>query len=179
MPIVLLPVEEHHPDVLQLIQQYQAELTQPQIRNGSAVEQREFRLALATVPKQVYLIFALQRPVGFALVGQQSRLYEDFAGRVILAFYIHPDQRRLGYGRGAAIQLFGRYEGAWEVATYGANIPAVAFWRSVVDSYTGGRYSETWQQNDTWRGSIQLFEAPGAKGETEHGAHNATALGSS
>jgi len=50
--------------------------------------------------------------------------------------------RRRGVGRAAAILIFSRFAGRWEVAESVANGEAVTFWRRVVMAYTRGRYDE-------------------------------------
>lgn len=50
--------------------------------------------------------------------------------------------RRTGLGTWAATQLFDRYPGRWKVTQVSTNVPAQAFWRMVIERYTGGRYEE-------------------------------------
>ncbi len=161
MPIMVLPAENRQPDLAWLIQQYQAEIGQSDPLNGGRAAAQDLAAALVAPAAQIFVILADQIPVGFVIINQRSRLQATFDGHTMLALFILPVKRRMGYGRTAAIELFERFPGIWEIATFGTNIPGISFWRSVADTYTGGRYRETWLQNAQWRGSIQIFTAPG------------------
>lgn len=50
--------------------------------------------------------------------------------------------RRTGLGTWAATRLFDHFQGRWKVTQISSNIPAQAFWRKVIEAYTGGRYEE-------------------------------------
>jgi predicted acetyltransferase len=58
-------------------------------------------------------------------------------------FFITMTSRRLGVGREAALLIFKRFSGAWEITEFLYNKPAVEFWRSVVSEYTAGKYRES------------------------------------
>jgi len=107
-----------------------------------------------------FLIRADEQLVGFASVGRQSRRPERFDGYTIADLFIKRHYRRQGFGRAAAISLFERFPGLWEVSSCAWNVPGQIFWRGVVDRYTNGRYAETWIQTDTWRGPVQSFITP-------------------
>lgn len=84
-----------------------------------------------------------ERPVGFALVSRPPRHQRDKVDYRMAEFFITSRARRLGAGRDAAKLIFNRFAGAWEVIEFLYNKPAVAFWRSVVSQYTGGRFRES------------------------------------
>lgn len=157
MQIELLPADGRQSDLVSLIQRYQAELSA--INTGplatEAPQGADKTDAIAHV-----LIAADAQIVGFAAIGRRARARADFSGHTIAAFFIVRERRRQGIGLAAAIQILGRYPGSWEIATHGANIPAISFWRSVADHFTHGRYEETWLQRQEWRGSIQIFSTP-------------------
>lgn len=119
-----------------------------------------------------FLIRVDGRLAGFALVSQHSRLTGPFEGHTIAEFFILRRYRRMGVGRAAATQIFDRFPGRWEVATIATNIPAQAFWRSVIDRYTGGRYHEVWLQDERWRGPVQSFVTPVANKNQERKIQN-------
>jgi predicted acetyltransferase len=110
--------------------------------------------------RHAFLIRIDANPAGFALVNRYSRLLNPFDGHAVAEFFIIRKYRRMGIGRSAAIQLFDRFPGRWEVASIATNVPAHAFWRSTIDMYTGGRYHEVWLQDANWRGPVQSFVAP-------------------
>ena len=79
------------------------------------------------------------RPAGFALV----RELED-GSHSMAEFFILRSHRRTGLGRNAATVLFDYFSGTWRVAQDESNEPAQKFWRSVIEEYTGGEFSEQW-----------------------------------
>ena len=58
-------------------------------------------------------------------------------------FFVASAARRRGIGRSAALLLFSRFGGAWEIVEDEQNRAALAFWRSVIATLTEGRYRET------------------------------------
>ncbi|MFP2929650.1 GNAT family N-acetyltransferase [Pyxidicoccus sp. 3LG] len=84
------------------------------------------------------------RIVGFAFVGQAPFPYmtkgRDFR---MSEFFILRCERRRGLGRLAARAVFDLFPGIWEVSQLPANRDAIAFWRSVIDEYTGGAFEDT------------------------------------
>jgi predicted acetyltransferase len=62
---------------------------------------------------------------GFALVRRTAPF--DMA-----EFFVMRKYRRRGIGRQAAIQLFQRFPGPWQVRQQQANPPSTSFWRSVI-----------------------------------------------
>jgi predicted acetyltransferase len=107
-----------------------------------------------------FLIRADGRAAGFALTRRASRIHTPFDGHAIQEFFVLRGCRRQGVGAAAAMQLFDRLPGRWEVSTAAVNIPATAFWRSVSQRYTCGAYEEVFVTRDGWRGVIESFVAP-------------------
>jgi predicted acetyltransferase len=107
-----------------------------------------------------FLIQVDRRLCGFALVNRQSRLHNPFHGHSITDFFVARRYRRQGVGRTAAMLLFERFPGAWEVSSGADNVPGHVFWRGVVDQYTRGHYAETWIQTANWRGPVESFVVP-------------------
>ena len=107
-----------------------------------------------------FLIRVDQQLAGFALVHRRSRLHNPFYGHSVDELFIMRRYRRQGVGRTAAIMLFDRFPGPWEVSSSADNVPGHVFWRGVVDHYTGGHYAETWLQTPLWRGPVESFVAP-------------------
>lgn len=83
------------------------------------------------------------RPAGFALVSRPPRNQRESIDFRMAEFFVAPRSRRLGVGRDAALLIFSRFAGAWEVTEFQYNKPAVAFWRTVVSQFTGGRFKES------------------------------------
>jgi predicted acetyltransferase len=97
-----------------------------------------------------FILYRTDR-VGFALVREREPKVHSIA-----EFFILRSARRMGMGRAAATALFERYPGEWGVAQEEHNLPAQAFWRSVIGAYTNGDYSEGLNP-DQPRGPAQRF----------------------
>jgi len=84
------------------------------------------------------------RAAGFALVSRPLMTAKAGAAPEfrMAEFFVHPRNRRRGIGRAAAVLLFSRFAGQWEVAEATGNAEAVSFWRDVITDYTHGRYQE-------------------------------------
>lgn len=87
------------------------------------------------------------------LAGGRDPLYQ------MAEFFILYTYRQRGIGRAAAVALFDRFPGRWEVAQHAGNAPGIAFWRRVIGDYTGGRFTETWRLDDGQEGPVQTFRS--------------------
>jgi predicted acetyltransferase len=102
-----------------------------------------------------YLLMAKRNQmVGFALVRELADNQHSVA-----EFYIAQKYRRAGMGQEFSRILFGLHPGKWVVAEMESNLPAIAFWRKVIDKLTGGRYTETWSDRQPC-GPKQEFDFP-------------------
>ncbi|MCT1400745.1 GNAT family N-acetyltransferase [Paenibacillus sp. p3-SID867] len=90
--------------------------------------------------KYPYLITFDQRPAGFALIERMDDPLD--ADYYMTEFFVMQKYRRTGLGTWAATRLFDHFQGRWKVTQISNNIPAQAFWRKVIEAYTGGRYEE-------------------------------------
>ena len=93
---------------------------------------------------------------GFALVRRLDRPGSEPTWGMA-EFFVLRRYRRYGLGRQAAVALFDRFPGRWEVGEIHANTGAIAFWRRVIAEYTAGRYSEVGTDDPTWEGPVQIF----------------------
>jgi predicted acetyltransferase len=100
------------------------------------------------------------RLAGFALIRRLERPGSEPTWG-LAEFFILRRYRRLGLGRQAAITLFDRFPGRWEVGEIHENTAAITFWRRVIAEYTAGRYSEQGTDDPAWRGPVQIFRTPG------------------
>ncbi|TYS45667.1 GNAT family N-acetyltransferase [Bacillus infantis] len=73
---------------------------------------------------------------GFVLVA------EDSESLSINEFFILKKYRREGLGKQVAKDIFGLHKGRWEIFQIEKNKPAQGFWRSVIDEYTSGEFTE-------------------------------------
>lgn len=108
------------------------------------------------------LILSAGQPAGFALVARPlvpaavapSVTYE------MAEFFIRTPHRRRGVGAAAADLIFRRFGGDWRVSEARRNTPAVAFWRRVIGSFTGGVYTERLVDGDV-RHAFKAVVRPG------------------
>jgi predicted acetyltransferase len=75
-----------------------------------------------------YLIRVDDEDAGFALV----REHDDIGFHEMAEFYVRPPFRREGVGSAAARMLFARHAGWWHLQVLDDNVPAQAFWASVI-----------------------------------------------
>ena len=92
---------------------------------------------------------------GFVLVNRHTVLKRE--ANSIAEFYILKCFRGGGIGRKAALMVFERLKGKWEVAEMMENKLAQKFWRSVIGDYTGDKYEEIMLDNEKWQGPVQIF----------------------
>jgi predicted acetyltransferase len=112
------------------------------------------------------LVRAGEELAGFALVHQRSRITGDPGTWDVAEFFVLRHLRRRGVGTQAAVQMFDRFRGRWEVRQVRPNRAATDFWRTVISRYTRGQYSEALLNDDRWRGPVQAFDNS-ADGSTE------------
>ncbi len=98
---------------------------------------------------------------GFAMVRQHDTTPEGEPIHWMAEFFVLRKYRRTGIGARAAELVFERFPGAWQVGQESGNLPAQAFWRKVIDDYSGGSYREI--QSKDWPGPLQEFRSPGAR----------------
>ncbi len=111
--------------------------------------------------RHAFLLRVGGRLAGFAIVDTRSRLSGEDGIRDMAEFFVARTARRRGVGSSAARALFDRFGGRWEVRQTPANLPATAFWRSVIGDYTGGAFSEDFHRSAAWEGPVQSFVCPG------------------
>jgi predicted acetyltransferase len=82
--------------------------------------------------------------VGFVIVDRHSEHpTSDQTENEIAQFFVMRSVRRQGIGQRAAILTFEQFPGAWVVKEMGENTGAIAFWRKLIDQYTGGHYTDS------------------------------------
>ena len=96
---------------------------------------------LAADDAAVMLVMRDATPAGFAVIAWRGPEHQPHEYRMV-EFFVPRAQRRHGVGRSAVCLLLDRFAGHWQIAEPQGNTVAIAFWRSVVAQYTGGRYRE-------------------------------------
>ena len=86
-----------------------------------------------------FFILADGQLAGFAMVNDYPEADEptDYS---LSEFCVLPKYRRHGVGRAAALQVFDRFHGKWQLKRHPHNLPSVRFWDAVVSEYTKGNY---------------------------------------
>ena len=103
-----------------------------------------------------FLLRVEDRLAGFVLA--DNEVVREDSERSLTEFFILRKYRRQGVGRQAAVQVFDRLPARWEVRVIAENIPARDFWRTVLASYTNGKYQETLLEDDDWNGPVFTFD---------------------
>jgi len=88
-----------------------------------------------------YLIRVENTPAGFVMICTQKDLLPPAIDYELLDFSITPKYRRQGIGREAALQALELYRGRWVLYQLEKNLPARAFWQTVLSAYTRGKYT--------------------------------------
>jgi predicted acetyltransferase len=68
---------------------------------------------------------------GFALIDDRARCGEP-VGHNVGEFFVLRKHRRQGVGRAAAVSIFARHPGSWQVAVARQNVQAREFWRRTI-----------------------------------------------
>jgi len=97
---------------------------------------------------------------GFVVVSGRSRLADGLDRWDMAEFFVLRRHRRAGVGMRAAVLAFEAFPGPWEVRQMARATAATAFWRKVIDRYTGGRFKEVTWDDARWRGPVQMFDSP-------------------
>lgn len=78
---------------------------------------------------------------GFALINQHTHFPDSQYS--VAEFFILRKYRLRGIGRQAAVDIFDRFRGRWEISKLPTNVAALRFWHEVIKSYLPERYTET------------------------------------
>jgi predicted acetyltransferase len=96
---------------------------------------------------------------GLTLLHHGAFLVDDPEMMDIVEFFVMRKYRRGGAGEAMARAIFDRFPGCWEVREIANNVPAQAFWRTIIGRYTGGRFEERAWDDERWRGAVQFFDS--------------------
>lgn len=99
---------------------------------------------------------------GFAIHEGRSRLTGEPGTHDVAEFFVMKKHRRRGTGTAAAIALFDRFKGPWEVRQLDSNPNATTFWRHTIARYTNNAYTESNCTTTNFKGVVQRFDSPGA-----------------
>ena len=102
------------------------------------------------------LIRADDHLAGFVLVNEWSALGRPL-DHVVAEFFVLRKYRRARVGERAALLVFRRYPGQWEVPVAWYNPPAQAFWRSVAEELAPVEVEEIAGDGKRWTGPVLRF----------------------
>lgn len=94
---------------------------------------------------------------GFILVNDFCHLCEPGEAYSIAEFFVLGNYRRKGIGREAAVKVFRKFPGKWEVIPQSGNTAALTFWESVIYDITRGQYRKLEAETDDWTGQALIF----------------------
>lgn len=97
--------------------------------------------------------------MGLVLVNSYTRLAENKGARAIGEFFVSKEHRKKDVGKEAAMQVFSKFPGRWEVAVAKENAPGLKFWENVISAYTKGNFEKVTLDNDIWRGPIYCLSS--------------------
>jgi predicted acetyltransferase len=106
-----------------------------------------------------FLVTVGRELAGFVLVDTHVVIARPAGTHSIAEFFIMRKYRRMGVGRAAAVALFGRFGGPWEVAQDERNAHAQRFWRSVIEDYADAGFSAELVDDERWHGPVLSFQA--------------------
>ena len=148
---------EDFPALQQLLELYQYELSDIWHQDLDAQGRYGYDLSRHERAERFFAHVALEgtQYAGLALVAPAVVTRTD--GWWMEQFFVHKRHRRCGVGLRLARHVFASHPGPWEVGQMPANAPARAFWRSVIDKATEGRFAEVQVTEGWWHGSVQQF----------------------
>ena len=94
---------------------------------------------------------------GFVLVNEHHYVSKALGGKSIAEFFVMKKYRRKGVGKKAALLIFKKYPGKWEVNQHGTNEPSKLFWENLIRDYTNGNYQKETLNTEEWAGQALLF----------------------
>jgi predicted acetyltransferase len=95
---------------------------------------------------------------GFVLVNEYCYLVKEPGTRSLGEFFVMRKYRRKGVGRAAAVMVFDKFPGKWEIIQHGGNEPSKVFWRRVIDEYTQGDFRQDKVTTEEWEGQALIFD---------------------
>ena len=108
--------------------------------------------------RRPYFIQVDSQLAGLVFVSDYHYLEEDPASKSISEFFVLRKYRNQGVGKSAAVQIFEKYPGPWEVFQHQENEPSQQFWEAVIDEYTQGNYRKAQVEKEWGVGQVLLFD---------------------
>jgi predicted acetyltransferase len=109
--------------------------------------------------RHLFVLRVRGRLAGFVLVRDRAH-FAGRAAREIGEFFVLQKYRRQGVGTRAALAVFTRFPGRWELAELSWNVGAQRFWRRVIRRVAVGGVSERRRRHGDLAFVVQHFETP-------------------
>jgi len=110
----------------------------------------------------VFFAYAGVLPIGFGIVGSAQAWIGEEGTRDMQEFFVLRRYRRCGVGQAFVNHIWDQYRVPWLVRVLQRNLPALPFWRRVVEAYTGARYREEMRTIGDRSWSYFTFDVSGA-----------------
>lgn len=107
--------------------------------------------------RRAFLIRHGAHLAGFILVRMESSRPEAPADWDVAEFFVLRAHRRHGVGRDAAFQVWDRHPGVWTVRVAEGNAAAHAFWKTTIDEYAAGAFTESRRSVDGRDWNVFVF----------------------
>lgn len=91
---------------------------------------------------QIYLLYAGEIPIGFAVVGPADEWLPDITAKDMDEFFVVRRHRGTGLAFEFASYVWRCHPGPWLVRVFQPNLPALPFWRRSVSNFSESRYEE-------------------------------------
>lgn len=98
---------------------------------------RDLHLYWEEPGRHPFIITADGHLAGFAFVRKGSEISGEAEVWDVAEFFVVRGFRRLGVGMSAARDIWGKFQGRWEVRVLERNPKAVAFWRRAISEFLG------------------------------------------
>jgi predicted acetyltransferase len=160
--LVAASMLEHDPLLRNLYQFYVYEFSRffdQQVSNDGRFEETGLEGCWDKKGRRVFLIKADDQIAGFAIVDVNvpSPMIPGEIIMEMVEFFVMAGFQRSGVGRQAALNLFRRFPGKWEVFELKSNLNAQQFWRIIIGTYTHDQYKEVTLKS----GFVQRFDNSG------------------
>jgi len=149
------PILEH---LMQLYLHDFSEFERADVNSEGLYEYEYLDLYWEEDQRHPFLIYVDGCIAGFVLVNKVVYLSENKGANAIAEFFVMRKYRRMGVGKSAALKIFDKFPGKWEVQETKRNIPAQKFWRKIIAEYTNGQFSEARPAEKPFIGAIQSFD---------------------
>lgn len=144
MEFILEKVEKSKKDILYRLLQYslyeESMFDQNEINEYGIYEYKWFDNYFLDEDRDAYFIKMKDnnKLLGFVMVNTYTQIYKN--GHSIAEFMILPKFRKNKIGKYAAITIFDKYRGNWEIKPSSGNEIAYKFWEKVIKEYTNNNY---------------------------------------